>query len=162
MAGALDDSMETLRPEATIDEVAAHLATYNLVAAPVVDENGHLIGAVTVDDLLDHMLPEDWRDRAVRQWLTPSAPPRPAGHPARRPPPAGPAARSYDSDRFGVFAEQFARFMGTARFLIYMTVFVVIWIVWNIAGAGVAAVRRLPVHLPDPDPLACRRRTPPR
>lgn len=67
VAGALDESMQTLRPEATIDEVAAHLATYNLVAAPVVDENGHLIGAVTVDDLLDHMLPENWRDRAVRR-----------------------------------------------------------------------------------------------
>jgi len=67
VAGALDESMQTLRPEATIDEVAAHLATYNLVAAPVVDENGHLIGAVTVDDLLDHMLPENWRDQAVRR-----------------------------------------------------------------------------------------------
>lgn len=66
VAGALDVSMETLRPEASIDEVAAHLATYNLVAAPVVDENGHLLGAVTVDDLLDHMLPEGWRDREVR------------------------------------------------------------------------------------------------
>ncbi len=32
---------------------------------------------------------------------------------------------------FGVFAEQFARFMGTARFLIYMTLFVVVWIGWN-------------------------------
>ena len=67
VAGALDDSMQNLRPEATIDEVAAHLATYNLVAAPVVDEDGHLLGAVTVDDLLDHMLPENWRDRAVRR-----------------------------------------------------------------------------------------------
>ena len=67
VAGALDDSMASLRPEASIDEVAAHLATYNLVAAPVVDENGHLLGAVTVDDLLDHMLPEGWRDRAVSQ-----------------------------------------------------------------------------------------------
>src|SRR3954471_15562927 len=66
VAGALDESMENLRPEATIDQVAAHLATYNLVAAPVVDETGHLIGAVTVDDLLDHMLPENWRDQAVR------------------------------------------------------------------------------------------------
>jgi uncharacterized membrane protein len=41
---------------------------------------------------------------------------------------------SYDSDTFGVFAEQFARFMGTARFLIYMTMFVVAWVAWN-AGA---------------------------
>ncbi len=39
---------------------------------------------------------------------------------------------SADQDRFGSFAEQFARFMGTARFLIYMTLFVVIWIGWNV------------------------------
>ena len=38
---------------------------------------------------------------------------------------------AYDSDMFGVFAEQFARFMGTARFLIYMTLFVAIWVTWN-------------------------------
>lgn len=36
-----------------------------------------------------------------------------------------------DEDRFGVFAEQFARFMGTAKFLIWMTVFVVGWLLWN-------------------------------
>ena len=34
-------------------------------------------------------------------------------------------------DAFGIFAEQFARFMGTARFLIYMTLFVLVWIGWN-------------------------------
>jgi uncharacterized membrane protein len=39
-----------------------------------------------------------------------------------------------DTDRFGVFAEQFARFMGTATFLFYMTVFVLFWVVWNIAA----------------------------
>ena len=38
---------------------------------------------------------------------------------------------TYDKDRFGVFAEQFARFMGTAQFLIYMTLFVLFWICWN-------------------------------
>jgi len=41
---------------------------------------------------------------------------------------------SPDSDVFGVFAEQFARFMGTARFLIYMTLFVVIWVTWNLVA----------------------------
>jgi uncharacterized membrane protein len=39
---------------------------------------------------------------------------------------------SVDTDAFGVFAEQFARFMGTAKFLIYMTLFVVVWIGWNL------------------------------
>jgi uncharacterized membrane protein len=38
---------------------------------------------------------------------------------------------SYDRDAFGVFAEQFARFMGTARFLMWMTVFVGFWVGWN-------------------------------
>ncbi len=40
--------------------------------------------------------------------------------------------RHYDSDTFGVFAEKFARFMGTSKFLIYMTVFVVAWVAWNL------------------------------
>ncbi len=66
VAGALDNSTDPLRPQASIDQVAAHLATYNLVAAPIVDDDGRLLGAVTVDDLLDHMLPENWRDQAIR------------------------------------------------------------------------------------------------
>lgn len=37
----------------------------------------------------------------------------------------------FDADTFGVFAERFARFMGTAKFLIYMTVFVILWVLWN-------------------------------
>jgi uncharacterized membrane protein len=38
---------------------------------------------------------------------------------------------SYDTDAFGVFAERFARFMGTAKFLIWMTVVVLVWVAWN-------------------------------
>jgi Mg/Co/Ni transporter MgtE len=71
VAAALDHSMDPLHPEATIDEVAAHLATYNLVAAPVVDDAGRLLGAVTVDDLLDHLLPENWRDQPLSGGATP-------------------------------------------------------------------------------------------
>ncbi|MCW2819348.1 MAG: rane protein [Marmoricola sp.] len=39
---------------------------------------------------------------------------------------------SVRQDAFGIFAEQFARFMGTARFLIYMSLFVVLWVAWNL------------------------------
>jgi len=39
---------------------------------------------------------------------------------------------AYDPESFGTFAEQFARFMGTATFLTYMTLFVVIWVSWNL------------------------------
>jgi CBS domain-containing protein len=58
----LDTDVEPLRPESSLEDVARHLAIYNLVAAPVVDEDGRLVGAVTVDDLLDHLLPENWRE----------------------------------------------------------------------------------------------------
>ena len=39
---------------------------------------------------------------------------------------------SYDADAFGSFAEQFARYMGTAKFLMWMTAFVAIWFSWNL------------------------------
>jgi uncharacterized membrane protein len=41
---------------------------------------------------------------------------------------------SYDPEIFGRIAERFARFMGTARFLVYMTLFVTIWAIWNVAA----------------------------
>lgn len=47
-------------PEA---EVAERLATYNLLAVPVCDDAGHLLGAITVDDVLDRVLPTGWRQR---------------------------------------------------------------------------------------------------
>ena len=70
VGGVLDTDMEALRPAANLEDVASHLATYNLVASPVVDDDGRLLGAVTVDDVLDHMLPQNWRDRTVRPGVT--------------------------------------------------------------------------------------------
>jgi magnesium transporter len=45
------------------DEVARTIAHYNLLALPVVDENNHLLGVVTVDDAIDVILPEEWQRR---------------------------------------------------------------------------------------------------
>ena len=50
-----------VRPDLPERELAAKLATYNLVSVAVCDEDGRLLGAVTVDDMLDHLLPADWR-----------------------------------------------------------------------------------------------------
>jgi Mg/Co/Ni transporter MgtE len=63
VGGVVDSGIEALGPEVPLGELTHHLATYNLVAVPVVDANDHLLGAVTVDDVLDHLLPEDWRER---------------------------------------------------------------------------------------------------
>jgi flagellar motility protein MotE (MotC chaperone) len=57
-----DTELDPLRPELSLEVVSSYLATYNLVSVPIVDENGRLLGAVTVDDVLDHLLPDDWRE----------------------------------------------------------------------------------------------------
>jgi Mg/Co/Ni transporter MgtE len=50
-----------VRPDLPERELAARLAAYNLVSVAVCDQDGHLLGAVTVDDVLDHLLPAGWR-----------------------------------------------------------------------------------------------------
>ncbi|MGK4582857.1 magnesium transporter MgtE N-terminal domain-containing protein [Kitasatospora sp. HPMI-4] len=61
----VDDDLDPLSPDTPLPLITSYLATYNLVAAPVVDEADHLLGAVTVDDVLDHLLPDDWREAAL-------------------------------------------------------------------------------------------------
>jgi Mg/Co/Ni transporter MgtE len=63
ISSIVDADIDPLAPDCPLPDVTRHLATYNLVAVPVVDGEGHLLGAVTVDDVLDHLLPADWRDR---------------------------------------------------------------------------------------------------
>jgi CBS domain-containing protein len=50
-----------VRPDLPERELAARLAAYNLVSVAVCDDDGRLLGAVTVDDMLDHVLPAGWR-----------------------------------------------------------------------------------------------------
>ncbi|CAN5900733.1 CBS domain-containing protein [soil metagenome] len=65
VSAVADSTTVSLRPESTLDEITRLLAAYNQVALPVVDENRHLLGAVTVDDVLDHLLPQGWREEGV-------------------------------------------------------------------------------------------------
>jgi Mg/Co/Ni transporter MgtE len=65
VAGAVDTELGSLAPSASLAEVTRYFAAYNLVCAPVVDDADHLLGAVTVDDVLDHLLPPNWRETGL-------------------------------------------------------------------------------------------------
>ena len=62
----LDLDLPALSVADSHETAARFFATYNLVCAPVVDEGNHLLGVLAVDDLLDALLPEDWRDQDWR------------------------------------------------------------------------------------------------
>jgi len=62
VSAILDTSLEPMRPDTPLSVLTRSFAAYNLVALPVVDSTGSLVGAVTVDDLVDHMLPQGWRE----------------------------------------------------------------------------------------------------
>jgi Mg/Co/Ni transporter MgtE len=62
----LFDEPEPVPPDLPLRDVAERLAAYDALAIPVCDRAKRLIGAVTVDDVLDHVLPADWRRSARR------------------------------------------------------------------------------------------------
>jgi MgtE intracellular N domain/CBS domain len=66
-AGPLDAEIKhelpALSPDASFEEVARQMADYNLTSIPVVDEHKTMLGVVTVDDVLEAMLPRGWRRR---------------------------------------------------------------------------------------------------
>lgn len=65
LGGLVVNDIDPLRPITPLPEITRRMATYDLVAMPVVDRSNRLVGAVTVDDVLDHSLPRDWRDRGA-------------------------------------------------------------------------------------------------
>ena len=145
MSGICEKDTGALRPDTPIDEVTRHLATYNLVAVPVVDDHDRLLGAVSVDDVLDHLLPEGWRDAdrsqtghamAERPWLTthPSDQPRVE----RR----GSGCAS-TRRRSGSWTERVARFLGTGRYLVVQTAVIVLWLLHQHACPGCRTSTRM-------------------
>ena len=67
LGSILDSDIAPLVAETPLSEVSSYLASYNLLAVPIVDANERLLGAVTVDDVLDHLLPENWRQDETKR-----------------------------------------------------------------------------------------------
>ena len=139
---------------------------------------------MTIDDVLDHLLPDDWRESGVHARRRPvdrrrrrgaggalrragpscegagelgldgarPAPPRPRSGSTSRARRAASAARLRPRGVRAVLGADRA-FLGTGRFLVYMTVFIIMWVIWNVRARR-SAVRPVPVHLPDADAVA--------
>ncbi|GIJ77198.1 Mg/Co/Ni transporter MgtE (contains CBS domain) [Micromonospora phaseoli] len=79
LGGVVVNDIDPLHTTTPLPEITLRMATYDLVAMPVIDRNNRLVGAVTVDDVLDHLLPRDWRDRDAAASSNPDATTRAAG-----------------------------------------------------------------------------------
>ena len=62
VGAVLDNGVESVEPDVHLAKVSRLMAAYNTLAIPVVDSDRHLLGAISIDDVLDHLLPDDWRD----------------------------------------------------------------------------------------------------
>ena len=83
LGAIIDDTVDPVPVTASAAEVARLLASYNLVSMPVVDPAHRLVGAVSVDDVLDYLLPEDWRSQDGEDTVEP-VPTTTASIPRRR------------------------------------------------------------------------------
>ena len=75
VGGVVDADLPGLSPQTPLADLTRYFAAYNLVCGPVLDEQNHLLGAVTVDDVLDHLLPTDWRASIDEAELNPAGRP---------------------------------------------------------------------------------------
>ena len=143
VSGIVDTDLPSLSPEDSLAAVTRYFAAYNLVCGPVVDEENHLLGAVSVDDVLDHLLPDDWREREEPE-LFGACRDAPSGRKGvmsdlsarqRLDTPRTSRRRfafNVDAEAVGQFSESIARFLGTGRYLAWQTILVIVWIVLNL------------------------------
>jgi sporulation protein YlmC with PRC-barrel domain len=67
IAALCDTDPVRVGPDTDVVDVAVLMSDYNLITVPVVDEHRRMIGIITVDDVLESTLPEDWRRREAAQ-----------------------------------------------------------------------------------------------
>jgi CBS domain-containing protein len=92
LAAATDPDPIRARPEDDLVDVTRRMADFNLLTMPVVNDNDHILGVITVDDALEAAIPQDWLRREPHRHsapatsepddaapTTPAPPPRPAG-----------------------------------------------------------------------------------
>ncbi|HNP84732.1 MAG: magnesium transporter [Chloroflexi bacterium SZAS-1] len=68
LAELMDDDVPTISPDDRAEDAARVLAEYNLLAVPVLDDHGRMLGIVTVDDALAVLLPDIWHRRGARSF----------------------------------------------------------------------------------------------
>jgi CBS domain-containing protein len=64
LSSIVDETCPTVAVEADVPEVARVMSDYNLIAIPVLDADGSVVGIIAVDDVLELLIPEEWRWRA--------------------------------------------------------------------------------------------------
>jgi CBS domain-containing protein len=67
LSRCVDEQVSSVRPSTPDREVFEEFASYDMLALPVLDDAGRLLGAVSVDDVVDRMLGSGWRQRSRRR-----------------------------------------------------------------------------------------------
>jgi CBS domain-containing protein len=76
MVGEVIEESGFVRPDLSEKEVARRMAAYNLIGVAVCDADGRLLGAITVDDVLDRILPAGWRKGETHENAAAADPPQ--------------------------------------------------------------------------------------
>jgi Mg/Co/Ni transporter MgtE len=63
MASLADPHPVHVHPDADLPEITGAMSDYNLLVLPVLDHDDHLIGVLTIDDILEATIPPEWRRR---------------------------------------------------------------------------------------------------